>query len=176
MCTGTGGQCSGPVTLTAPSGSISDGPGNYSPSQSCSWTASTGSIITLSFNSFRTESGYDYVKVYDGSSSSGYACVFAHSSCIFTYTYGRTQLGSFSGSSIPGSVTATSGSMYITFSTDSSSQYSGFEATYSSSGTSAGGSLTSGPLFTFCQCGVEYSPGSIRPPWRLFQKLHKECT
>ena len=48
----SGGQCSGEATLTTPSGSISDGPGSYSSSQSCAWTIGTGSPITLTFSSF----------------------------------------------------------------------------------------------------------------------------
>jgi len=106
--------CSGSSTLTSPSGSISDGPASYSSNQNCQFTISTGSAITLSFSSFSTEAQYDYLKIYDGSSSSG------------------TQLGSFSGASMPGPVTATSGSMFVVFTADDSVEASGFDASYMS--------------------------------------------
>ena len=60
------------------------------------------------------ESGYDYVRVYDGTSTSA------------------PRLLQHSGNTIPSSVTANSGSMYIRLSSDSSSQGSGFRASYSS--------------------------------------------
>ena len=86
--------------------------------QACSWTISAASAITLSFDSFSTERGYDYVTVYDGSSSSA------------------SQIGSFSGSELPSAVTAASGSMFVEFSADSSVEASGFVATFST-GTAA---------------------------------------
>ncbi len=57
----------------------------------------TGAPIYLRFYSFATESGYDTVEVYDGTSSSG------------------TLKGSFSGTAIPPVQSATSGSMFIRF-------------------------------------------------------------
>ena len=111
-------QCSGASTLTAGSGTISDGSGSnyYSNSQNCSWLIqpSSGGSITLDFTSFDTESGYDYVRVYDGNS--------AYSSL----------LGTYSGSSIPSSITSSGSSLYITFTTDGSVTREGFEIYYSS--------------------------------------------
>ena len=120
------GPCSGAVTLSSPSGSLSDGPSDYLASQTCAWTISTGSAITLSFSDFATEAGYDFVKVFDGSSSTA------------------ALLGSFSGSSNPGTVTATSGTMHVEFFADSSIQAGGFEATYSSH--SSGVGIVLGPV------------------------------
>ena len=97
--------------MTSPAGSISDGPASYTSNQNCQFTISTGSAITLSFTLFDTEAGYDFVKVYDGSSSSG------------------SLLGTFSGSNIPSAVTSTA-DMYVEFSADGSVEGSGFVATY----------------------------------------------
>ena len=110
---------------------------------------STGSTVSLSFSSFGTEQGYDFVRVYEGSSSTG------------------TQLGSFSGSSVPSAVTARSGSMYVVFTADSSAQGAGFgdyifiEAARSSPVTLVTlASNSAGPLYA-ATCAVEFAM------WRL---------
>jgi hypothetical protein len=112
-------QCAGPTTLTDTTGTITDGSGadNYINNQSCSWLiqptgSSAGDSITLSFSSFELESCCDYVRVYDGTDDTG------------------TLLGSFNGTTVPSDVTATSGAMYVTFTTDGSVVYGGFEASY----------------------------------------------
>jgi len=69
--------------------------------------------ITLTFDTFSTESGYDFLKIYDGE------------------TTGATLLGSFSGASLPSPVTATSGTMLIRFSSDGAAVSSGFSAHWS---------------------------------------------
>lgn len=71
--------------------------------------------ITLSFSTFNYESFFDYLYVYDGTSTSG------------------VLLGSFTGTSLPEELIATSGAMYIVHSTDFSITRSGFAATWSSS-------------------------------------------
>ena len=105
-------QCSGTVevTLTSSGVSISDGPGQYSNSQSCTWVITGAGRITVQFTEFSTEAGYDYVKLYDGASTSS------------------TSLGSFSGTTVPAPVTSTSGSLTVTFTSDSSSVNNGFVA------------------------------------------------
>ena len=108
-----GAACSGTVVLTAMSGTFSDGPANYLPNMQCVWRLSAADAITLSFSLFSTEAGYDFLKVYDGGSERS------------------PLLGSFSGSQIPSAVSATSGSMYVAFSTDGSVQSSGFSAQFS---------------------------------------------
>ena len=108
------GPCSGTTTLSSPAGTITDGPGIYSPNQNCQFSISTGSWITLTFSSLATEANYDFVKVYDGASSSS------------------PLLGSFSGITLPGAVTASSGSMYVVFTADNSIEGGGFDAAYSS--------------------------------------------
>lgn len=115
----SGATCSGAVTLSSPSGTITDGPGSYASMTTCSWQISLGSPITLQFDSFSTEGGYDIVNVYDGTGLSG------------------AFLGSFSGPSPPSAVTANSGNMYVSFTSDSSVESTGFSASYAS-GTNAG--------------------------------------
>ncbi|MGS2717650.1 DUF6701 domain-containing protein [Eionea flava] len=70
--------------------------------------------ITLSFSAFNYENFFDYLYVYDGTDDSG------------------VLLGSFTGTSIPASLTAISGAMYIVHSTDFSVQRSGFSASWTS--------------------------------------------
>ena len=110
------GQCSGTLTLNSGSGTITDGPGNYSSSQNCSWLIQPtgGGAITINFTSFSTESGYDYLRVYDGNSSSS------------------PLLGTYSGSSLPPSLTSSGSSLYLRFTSDGSITRSGFELNYTS--------------------------------------------
>jgi|GEM_PF-5152802 len=110
--------CSGSTTLTSASGSFDDGSGasSYSDNANCSWLiqpANTTSI-TLSFSSFNTQGGMDFVKVYDNS------------------TNPPTQLGSFSGSTIPSPVTLTGGAMSVQFTSNNSGTDLGWAASYTS--------------------------------------------
>jgi len=107
----SGAVCSGTQTLLSASGIITDGPSTYQPNMQCTWTIMVGRAVTLSFSSFSLESGYDFVKVYDG-------------------PVGVGMLGSFSGGTIPTPVTS-SAQMTVVFTADSSVQDSGFVATYS---------------------------------------------
>ncbi len=115
-----GGQvfCSGSTTLTASSGTIDDGSAasDYGHNSNCQWLIqpSSASSITLNFTSFNTESGYDFVKVYDGSSTLD------------------PLLGSFSGTSLPPSVTSTGGSMLNHFTSDNIVTAAGWLASYTS--------------------------------------------
>ncbi|MGK5085277.1 CUB domain-containing protein [Bdellovibrionota bacterium FG-1] len=113
MCTDT--------TATTRSGILVDSgdtTANYNPSENCSLLIqpAEATSITLSFSSFATEPNYDRLQVYDGTNSSG------------------TLLGTFSGSTAPAPVTGTSGSLYITFTSDGSVQAAGFNASWTSSG------------------------------------------
>jgi PKD repeat protein len=129
--------CSGTVVLTSPTGAFDDGSGNnnYSNNSYCYWLIEPpGAVaITLSFVSFVTEAGYDYVEIYDGSDN--YAPLLGH----------------FTGSSLPGEVTSSGGSMLVYFHSDNSLTFAGWAAEYYSnfcSGTdtltSASGNLTDG--------------------------------
>ena len=111
--------CSGVTSVVAPNGQLFDsgGPsGTYTDNENCSLLISPGCAlsITLSFSSFASESGYDYLYVYDGSSASG------------------TLLLTVNGSSLPSAVTAYSGQMFIQWHSDVSVTYPGFAASWSS--------------------------------------------
>ena len=108
------GACPGAGSLTAPSGTITDGPQAYGDSMHCEWQIQSEMQISLSFSSFDTEAYYDYVKVYEG----------------------PTLLGSFNGSALPAPLTARSGSMRVLFFTDGSVTREGFMASYSTAGAS----------------------------------------
>ena len=114
--------CNGQTNLTAASGTFDDGSGptaNYSDNLLCSWLIQPPGAITidLSFTSFSTENNFDFVRVYDGVDNTG------------------VLLGSFSGSTIPPSVQATSGAMFVEFDSDNFVNDLGWEATYTSSNT-----------------------------------------
>jgi len=110
--------CHGTTTLTEGEGVITDGSGanDYYNNSSCEWLIQPNgtSSITLSFTSFDTESGHDIVWVYDGTTTLS------------------EFLGSFSGSSLPSSLTAYSGSMLISFMTNSTTTAPGWSAIYKS--------------------------------------------
>jgi hypothetical protein len=112
------GYCSGTTTLTSASGSFNDGSGSdfYNNNLNCSWLIqpSGASSVTLNFSSFDTENGFDYLKVYNGTSSSA------------------PLLGTFSGSSVPAPVTSGS-AMYIVFTSDGATIGGGWAASYTSS-------------------------------------------
>lgn len=73
--------------------------------------------VCLKFNTFSTESGWDVVRVYNNINGTG------------------TLLGSFSGSTIPGNITSSTGKMSVTFSSDANTTGSGWTAIWSSDGT-----------------------------------------
>ncbi len=104
--------CSGTVQLalsTEPIG-IGDGPGDYANSASCTWVVSASGPITVRFSELSTEDRYDFVKLYDGNSSSA------------------PLLGSFAGTAVPGPVTSTGGALTVIFTSDSSTVGTGFAA------------------------------------------------
>lgn len=112
--------CSGQNNLTAISGNFADGSGasnNYSDNSNCSWLinppAGTTSI-TVSFSSFATEAGMDFVKIYDNSTSPA------------------SQVASFSGSSLPSPVTVNSGSVLVEFTSNNTTTAAGWDASYTS--------------------------------------------
>ena len=111
--------CSGTTTLTSATGSFTDGSGtnDYNYNSDCKWLIQPAGAtsITLSFSAFSTEPGWDFVTVYDGSTTSG------------------TVLGHFSGTSIPANVTSTGGSMLVYFTSDNSINAAGWSASYTSS-------------------------------------------
>ena len=70
--------------------------------------------MRLDFSYFYTEGGYDWVSVWEGSSTSG------------------NYIGRWSGSSIPPSTLVNTSDMYVRFSSDGSNTFPGFVAHYNS--------------------------------------------
>ena len=106
-------------TFTAATGTVTDNSGasNYLNNMSCEKLIqpSDGGTITLTFTAFNTEAGYDFVRVYDGSTTSS------------------PLLGTYSGTSLPPALTSSGGSMLIRFTTDWGVVAAGWSATYISS-------------------------------------------
>ncbi len=106
------------VTLTDSVGTFDDGSGidNYENNLDIYWLIKPPNAqrIILSFQSFDTESGYDFVTIYDGETTSA------------------PILGRFSGSSIPPTITSSGGAMLVRFETDGSITEKGWVARYRS--------------------------------------------
>ena len=113
--------CGGLTTLTNGSDSFNDGSGidNYINNQQCAWYIAPpcASNVTLSFTEFDTESNFDGIVVYDDLS-------------------GTNILGSFSGNTLPSNITSNTGEMLVVFVSDYSTSLGGFNASYTSTGTS----------------------------------------
>ena len=79
------------------------------------YPGTSGNKVRLTFTSFNTESGYDYLYIYDGTSTSA------------------TSIGTYSGTTSPGTVTATnsSGALTVKFTSDGSVYKDGWAATIS---------------------------------------------
>jgi hypothetical protein len=86
----------GAGTFTTQTGTIII-PADYAGRITCEYVIKTGAPIYLRFDSFATAAPYDKVEVYDGTSAKG------------------TLKGSFSGTTVPAIQAATSGSMYVRF-------------------------------------------------------------
>jgi Zn-dependent metalloprotease len=116
--------CGGTTSLTAPSGTFSDGSGSnqYGNNSECSWHIHPpgAQSITLSFNAFDTEANNDGVVVYDGADNTA------------------SVLGQFSGTSIPPMVTSTGGEMYVEFLSNQTARGGGWTAEYNSITTGVG--------------------------------------
>ena len=105
------------ASTTSLTGNLEDsgGPGaDYQNSENCGFLIDPGCAdsITLTFNFFETESGFDFFSVYDGSDNTA------------------NQLLNTSGSTLPSPVTATSGTMYIEFDSDGSVTDPGFDVSW----------------------------------------------
>lgn len=113
-------SCSGFNSLTNESDSFSDGSGSddYVNNQRCIWYIAPpcAESITLNFTEFDTELDYDGVVVYDD-------------------LYLTNKIGQFTGNTIPPSITSTTGEMIVAFISDFAVNKSGFNASYTSTGT-----------------------------------------
>jgi Zn-dependent metalloprotease len=113
-------MCTGLDSTNATTGILFDSggsSGNYADNENCSFLINPGCAldVTMSFSNFYSPTSSDYMRVYDGTD--------ATATLIGNYTYMTTP---------PSSVTATSGSMYITWYSNSSSNYTGWEANWTS--------------------------------------------
>jgi hypothetical protein len=111
--------CNGTTeVLTDPDGTITDGSGhfNYRNGTTCRWQIipSSGGAVKLMFNSFKTEPVHDYVEIYD----------------IQTQQQLAHYSGDFSTSSLPATVIAPSGKMFIFFVTNASATEEGWSASW----------------------------------------------
>ncbi len=112
--------CSMMQVYIDPSGTISDGSGNfnYQNSTTCMWKIEPemAESVTLSFTSFDTENEFDKVLIYDTETQD----------LLAEYS------GSYSSSNLPDPVTSPSGKMFVAFSSGPSITGSGWEAEYTS--------------------------------------------
>lgn len=113
--------CSGQNTLNAASGNFGEGSGsnNYGDNANCSWLIEpvSATSVTVTFNTFDTEAGMDFVKIYDNSVSPA------------------SQIASFSGNSIPSATTVNSGSVLVEFTSNNTTTATGWDASYTSTTT-----------------------------------------
>jgi len=132
--------CSGTTSLTAPSGTITDGSGsaNYNNNANCTWViAPPGATqISLDFTYFDTEWDYDTVFVYDGPDD--------------TYPV----LATWWGNTLPSTILTSSGvgAMTVKFVSDISINAGGWSADYQAYGNTPscdGGTVLSTPTGTF---------------------------
>lgn len=110
-------RCSGSASpLTATSGVISDGQNNYLNDMACTWNINMSSPGTFRFNFLQlaTESGFDIIRIYNGTDA----------------TTG-TLISSTSGTTLPAEITFTGSNAFVTFTTDNSQTFSGFNLQYS---------------------------------------------
>ena len=112
-------NCTGTKNITFFTGTIEDGsgPSNYQNNNDCRWLidpTETVSKITLTFISFATEASNDVVTIYNGSTTSD------------------PVIGTYSGSTLPASVTSTGPTMLVRFQTNGSTTNAGWKAMYRS--------------------------------------------
>jgi hypothetical protein len=116
-CTG----CTSCGVLTAATGTVTDGPSNYPSNALCEWKIiPTGArTVTITFSSFSTESGYDFVQIWECGTSQ----------CDTGYKLDQIS-GDYSSSL---SYTSNTGYMFVRFTSDTSVEKAGFVSTYTSS-------------------------------------------
>lgn len=106
------------TTLTTASGAFSDGSGadKYANNANCAWLIqpTNAKTVTLNFTEFDIELNSDWVIIYDGINNTA------------------PVLGKFSGSTLPPSVTSTTGNMYVVFLSDLGLRANGWTANYTS--------------------------------------------
>lgn len=106
--------------------------GQYTNGMRCEWSLSGNTNLELVFFRFNTERNYDFVYVYDGSSSSS------------------PLIGSYNGSSLPSNVKSSSNNVFVKFTTDGSVLQSGFAAAYHGKGKIC----KEVSLYTYAMCNI----------------------
>ena len=110
--------CLGTTDLTDQQGSFDDGSQNfnYKNSSSCRWIIEPdgGGAVSLNFNSFKTEAGYDRVRIIDMGTGQELA----------------EYSGNYADSDLPAPVTAPSGKMFVLFLTNNINTDKGWTASY----------------------------------------------
>jgi hypothetical protein len=111
-------------TLTTASGTVYDSGGasaNYADDvRQCQLIAPTGATsVTLTFSSFDLESSYDHLLVFNGANNQA------------------PLIGKYSGTSSPGTLTASSGKMFLELRSDCATNRPGFAASWTSAGSSS---------------------------------------
>ncbi|KAL9952657.1 hypothetical protein ACROYT_G039941 [Oculina patagonica] len=84
----------------------------YSDNMDCNWSFSSNTKLELTFFTFSTQLDADYLYVYDGGSTAS------------------PLIGTFSGTSLPMTITSSSNKLHVRFTTDSSGTARGFRASY----------------------------------------------
>ncbi len=107
------------TTITSPTGNLYDSgglAGNYQDDERLLWLISpaNATTITLNFSAFSVESNYDYMFIYDGNSIDA------------------PLIGMYTGTNSPGSITSTTGSIFLEFRSDCGTVNSGWNASYTS--------------------------------------------
>lgn len=107
------------TTLTAGSGNFYDSGGsggNYSDDERILTLIQPAgaTVVTLNFTSFNTEAGWDYMFIYDGSTTSD------------------PLIGQYDGTTSPGAITSSGGSLLIEFRSDCNTNDAGWAATWTS--------------------------------------------
>jgi CUB/sushi domain-containing protein len=106
------------------------GTASYANSVTCEYRITSGAPIYLRFDKFKTVTGVDYVYVYEGASATG------------------TLLGKFSGATIPTIQTATSGSMFIRFTSGYLAAAAGISMTWHNTMPATQSPTTGSPTFS----------------------------
>jgi PKD repeat protein len=145
-------MCYSPYTTTATSGTLYDSGGpsySYVSYENCAFLISNNACpgnITLSFSYFSTESYYDVLTVYNGSTTSA------------------PILGSYSGTGLPPNMVATSGHMLITWYSDGSANYNGFTANWNISNGNCAPVANYSTVVSSCQGKVNFTDMSQYVP------------
>jgi hypothetical protein len=106
-------KCQGNVAVSGSSGSIGDGPGQYHNKMDCAWHIQVASgKAALKFSQLDLETNFDYVHIYDGSSSSA------------------SLIGAYTGQTVPTTIVGKTSDLFVHFTSDYSNVKAGFVATW----------------------------------------------